>query len=122
LAKLGHRFGSPAMGRATGASGESEEDRSSTPGSALSRGQDKWKVGAKKALLQWCRQQVTSRFGVEVRDFGRSWRDGNAFLGIVNSIKPGISVETQTYQGEAGSEIASRKRKSLITATASLSD
>lgn len=81
------------MGRSSvgvGTSGESEDDRVSTPGHprAGSR-QEKWKVGAKKALLQWCRNQVTDKFGVDVRDFGRSWRDGNAFLGIVNSIKPG---------------------------------
>ncbi len=57
------------------------------------------KVGAKKALLRWCQQQVTNKFGVEVNDFGKSWRDGNAFLGIVNSIKPGMYVRTDSYQG-----------------------
>ncbi len=79
------------VGRAGGAaSGESEDDRSSTPSGGR---HDKWKVGAKKALLQWCRAQVTDKFGIEVRDFGRSWRDGNAFLGIVNSIKPGRKLQ-----------------------------
>jgi len=33
--------------------------------------------------------KVTKTFGVAVRDFGQSWRDGNAFLAIVNSLKPG---------------------------------
>ncbi len=78
-------------------SGESEDDRSSTPSqlrSGRASAQDKWKLGAKKALLQWCRAQVTDKFGIQVRDFGRSWRDGNAFLGIVNSIKPGKMDET----------------------------
>ena len=36
--------------------------------------QDRWSALCARAL---------------VRDFGKSWRDGNAFLGIVNSIKPG---------------------------------
>ena len=82
LAKLGQRFGSPAMGE---------------PSKRPSSVQDKWKMGAKKALLQWCRQQVTAKFGIQVDDFGNSWRDGNAFLGIVNSIKPGtFQVQRQT--------------------------
>ena len=38
-------------------------------------------------------------FGIPVKDFGRSWRDGNAFLGMINSIKPGLSVETEVYRG-----------------------
>ena len=46
-------------------------------------------AAAKKALLQWCQQQVTKKFGIQVTDFGKTWRDGNAFLGIVNSIRPG---------------------------------
>jgi hypothetical protein len=64
----------------------SEDERSSGRNSA----QEKWKLGAKKALLQWCQAQVTKNFGIQVSDFGKSWRDGNAFLGIVNSIRPGI--------------------------------
>ena len=35
-----------------------------------------------------------------MNDFGRSWRDGNAFLAIVSSIKPGIEVETPMYTGK----------------------
>jgi nesprin-1 len=30
------------------------------------------------------------KFGLAVNDFGNSWRDGNAFLAIVNSIRPGL--------------------------------
>ena len=86
LEKLGQRYGSPSVAR----SADSEDDRS-TPGHKSGRVsvQEKWKIGARKALLQWCQGQITQKFGIQVNDFGRSWRDGNAFLGIVNSIKPG---------------------------------
>nr|XP_040015888.1 interaptin isoform X2 [Gasterosteus aculeatus aculeatus]XP_040015890.1 interaptin isoform X2 [Gasterosteus aculeatus aculeatus] len=40
-----------------------------------------------KTLLQWV-QRCTSRFGVEVHDFGRSWRSGLAFLALIKSINP----------------------------------
>ena len=42
--------------------------------------------------FQWCQSQLSKQFGIAVRDFGKSWRDGNAFLGIVNSIKPGKKI------------------------------
>ena len=44
----------------------------------------KWKVGAKEALLMWCRNNSK----IQVQNFGKSWRDGRAFLGIVSSIVP----------------------------------
>ncbi|GLD59582.1 uncharacterized protein AKAME5_001157300 [Lates japonicus] len=42
-----------------------------------------------KTLLQWV-QRCTSKFGVEVHDFGRSWRSGLAFLIIIKSINPDL--------------------------------
>ena len=44
----------------------------------------KWKVGAKEALLMWCRNNSK----IQVQNFGKGWRDGRAFLGIVSSIMP----------------------------------
>ena len=46
----------------------------------------KWKVGAKEALLMWCRNNSK----IQVQNFGKSWRDGRAFLGIVSSIMPSM--------------------------------
>uniref|UniRef100_A0A4W6C660 Calmin n=1 Tax=Lates calcarifer TaxID=8187 RepID=A0A4W6C660_LATCA len=42
-----------------------------------------------KTLLRWV-QRCTSKFGVEVHDFGRSWRSGLAFLIIIKSINPDL--------------------------------
>ncbi|OQR75174.1 hypothetical protein BIW11_08602, partial [Tropilaelaps mercedesae] len=49
---------------------------------------DKWKGGARKALLQWVKNAISQRFGIHVNDFGPSWRDGMAFLAIVSRLKP----------------------------------
>ena len=43
--------------------------------------------------------QVTKNFGINVNDFGKSWRDGNAFLAICSSIKPNVEVQTPAYTG-----------------------
>ncbi len=32
-------------------------------------------------------------FAVKVNDFGPSWRDGNAFVAVVNSIRPGNNLQ-----------------------------
>ena len=88
LEKLGQRFSSPSVERRGQASG-TDEERSIREGSINRKAQEKWKVGAKKALLQWVQAQVSKQLGVQVNDFGASWRDGNAFIAVVNSIRPG---------------------------------
>ena len=54
----------------------------------------KWKVGAKEALLMWCRNNSK----VQVQNFGKSWRDGRAFIGVVSSILPSNYLHKQTLQ------------------------
>ncbi|XP_049266951.1 muscle-specific protein 300 kDa isoform X1 [Rhipicephalus sanguineus] len=51
---------------------------------------ERWKGGARKALLHWVKNSISQRFGVQVNDFGPSWRDGLAFLAIVHCIKPSL--------------------------------
>ncbi|KAM8831281.1 uncharacterized protein clmnb isoform 2-T2 [Spinachia spinachia] len=48
-----------------------------------------------KTLLQWV-QRCTSRFGVEVHDFGRSWKNGLAFLALIKSINPDLVDLTES--------------------------
>ena len=75
-----------------------DDDRSVREGSTARKAQEKWKVGAKKALLQWVQAQVSKQLGVQVNDFGPSWRDGNAFIAVVNSIRPGTSHSVLKYE------------------------
>ncbi|XP_008285598.1 eukaryotic translation initiation factor 5B [Stegastes partitus] len=42
-----------------------------------------------KTLLLWA-QRCTSKYGVDVHDFGKSWRSGLAFLALIKSINPGL--------------------------------
>ncbi|XP_055362352.1 uncharacterized protein clmnb isoform X2 [Betta splendens] len=51
--------------------------------------ESKYHGKAIKTLLQWV-QRCTSKFGVEVHDFGKSWRSGLAFLAVIKSINPGL--------------------------------
>ena len=63
MEKLGQRYASPSIDRRSYASGaeESGDERATPTGSLGRRGsiQEKWKMGAKKALLQWVQAQVS---------------------------------------------------------------
>lgn len=39
---------------------------------------------AQRNLLAWCRSVTEGYYGVEVRDFTETWRDGRAFLAILH--------------------------------------
>lgn len=56
LETLGQRFGTPAG--YYGSMTADEDDRGTPRGRHAGKGQEKWKTGAKKALLQWCQNQV----------------------------------------------------------------
>ncbi|KAM8787980.1 nesprin-1-like [Rhynchonycteris naso] len=43
---------------------------------------------AKKALLKWVQYTAAKQAGVEVKDFGRSWRSGVAFHSVIHAIRP----------------------------------
>ncbi|KAH3846241.1 hypothetical protein DPMN_088540, partial [Dreissena polymorpha] len=51
---------------------------------------DKFRMNAKKALLAWTENAITKRYGIEVKDFGKSWRDGLAFNAIIHTIRPDL--------------------------------
>ena len=50
-----------------------------------------WKVGARNALLQWCKEIITPKFGIQVDNFGASWRDGRAFVALISALNPGMN-------------------------------
>ncbi|KAL5279677.1 hypothetical protein ACFFRR_003964 [Megaselia abdita] len=49
---------------------------------------EKWKQGARKTLLNWVTNALPQ--DVQVKDFGASWRDGVAFLALIDAIKANI--------------------------------
>ncbi|KAG7206621.1 hypothetical protein KM043_000301 [Ampulex compressa] len=83
LEYLGHAWGS-----------QSSLESLSTQGSMASErkriSSEKWKQGARKTLLQWVTNALPKDVGIQVRDFGESWRDGNAFLAIIDAIKANL--------------------------------
>ncbi|MED6258394.1 Nesprin-1, partial [Ataeniobius toweri] len=50
----------------------------------------KFQGNAKKALLRWVQCTAAKHFGIEVKDFGPSWRDGIAFQAVVHAIRPDL--------------------------------
>uniref|UniRef100_A0A8C2F311 Calponin-homology (CH) domain-containing protein n=1 Tax=Cyprinus carpio TaxID=7962 RepID=A0A8C2F311_CYPCA len=50
----------------------------------------KFQGGAKKALLRWVQSTATKHFGIEVKDFGPSWRSGVAFHSVIHAIRPDL--------------------------------
>ncbi|GAB0095245.1 nesprin-1 [Sergentomyia squamirostris] len=51
---------------------------------------EKWRQGARNTLLQWVTNALPRDSGIEVKDFGASWRDGIAFLALIDSIKTNL--------------------------------
>ncbi|TSR99416.1 Nesprin-1 [Bagarius yarrelli] len=47
-----------------------------------------FQAGAKKALLKWVQKTATKRLGLDVRDFGPSWRSGIAFHAVIFALRP----------------------------------
>ena len=45
-------------------------------------------MNAQKALLTWCLANLEGYSSVRVKDFSTSWRDGKAFIAILNRHRP----------------------------------
>ncbi|XP_021548914.1 nesprin-1-like [Neomonachus schauinslandi] len=58
---------------------------------------------AKKALLKWVQYTVAKQTGIEVKDFGRSWRSGVAFHSIIHAIRPEL-VDLERVKGRPNRE------------------
>lgn len=59
--------------------------------------------GARKALLRWVQQTATKSLGLEVRDFGPSWRTGLAFFAVINALRPNL-VDMERVWGRPNRE------------------
>lgn len=64
--------------------------QSSLESAGTTSSKDKWKQGARKTLLNWVSNALPTDSGIEIRDFGASWRDGVAFLAIIDAIKKNL--------------------------------
>lgn len=64
--------------------------QSSLESAGTTTSKDKWKQGARKTLLNWVSNALPTDSGIEIRDFGASWRDGIAFLAIIDAIKKNL--------------------------------
>jgi nesprin-1 len=53
--------------------------------------------GPKKSLLSWVSKAIPSNLGIEVKDFGPSWRDGYAFMGLINAIDENL-IDIENYR------------------------
>ena len=50
----------------------------------------KFRMNAKKDLLAWTGNAVTKKYGIEITNFGKSWRDGLAFNAMLHTINPDL--------------------------------
>ncbi|XP_043917738.1 nesprin-1-like [Protopterus annectens] len=61
------------------------------------------KGSAKKALLKWVQYTAAKCAGIEVRDFGPSWRSGIAFLSVIHAIRPDL-IDLEKAKGRSNRE------------------
>ncbi|KAL0110413.1 hypothetical protein PUN28_013801 [Cardiocondyla obscurior] len=83
LEYLGQTWGSQSSLESLGTQGSAASERKRISS-------EKWKQSARKTLLQWVTNALPKNVGLQVRDFGESWRDGNAFLAIIDAIKANL--------------------------------
>ncbi|XP_006109093.1 nesprin-1-like, partial [Myotis lucifugus] len=58
---------------------------------------------AKKALLKWVQYTAAKQTGIEIKDFGRSWRNGVAFHSVIHAIRPEL-VDLERVRGRSNRE------------------
>lgn len=69
----------------------------SIPSSSRQSGVESSREGPKKSLLSWVSKTIPNDLGIEVRDFGASWRDGYAFMGLINAIDENL-IDIENYR------------------------
>ncbi|XP_009983840.1 PREDICTED: nesprin-1-like, partial [Tauraco erythrolophus] len=58
---------------------------------------------ARKALLKWIQYTAAKQVGIEIKDFGQSWRSGVAFHSIIHAIRPDL-VDMEKVRGRSNRE------------------
>ncbi|XP_037056262.1 nesprin-1 isoform X2 [Peromyscus leucopus] len=58
---------------------------------------------AKKTLLKWVQHTAGKQIGIEVKDFGKSWRTGLAFHSVIHAIRPEL-VDLEKVKGRSNRE------------------
>lgn len=76
------------------------DSQSSLESAGTTASRDKTKMGARKTLLNWLTNAISKGADIEVRDFGASWRNGIAFLAIIDAIKKNL-VDIATLRKES---------------------
>ena len=69
----------------------------SIPSASRQTVSDAPREGPKKSLLSWVSKAIPSNLGIEVKDFGPSWRDGYAFMGLINAIDENL-IDIENYR------------------------
>jgi len=55
------------------------------------------RTDGKKQLLSWVSKTIPTDLGIEIKDFGPSWRDGYAFMGLINAIDENL-IDINKYR------------------------
>ncbi|XP_018411527.1 PREDICTED: nesprin-2 [Nanorana parkeri] len=63
----------------------------------------RWKISAKKVLLQWAQEQCARMGPISVTDFKSSWKNGQAFLAIIHSLRPDL-VDMEKFRVKSNEE------------------
>uniref|UniRef100_A0A8C3KS51 Calponin-homology (CH) domain-containing protein n=1 Tax=Calidris pygmaea TaxID=425635 RepID=A0A8C3KS51_9CHAR len=58
---------------------------------------------ARKALLKWIQYTAAKQVGIEIKDFGQSWRSGVAFHSVIHAIRPDL-VDMDKVRGRSNRE------------------
>uniref|UniRef100_A0A8C5X1F2 Calponin-homology (CH) domain-containing protein n=1 Tax=Malurus cyaneus samueli TaxID=2593467 RepID=A0A8C5X1F2_9PASS len=58
---------------------------------------------ARKALLKWLQYTAAKQTGIEIKDFGQSWRSGVAFHSVIHAIRPDL-VDMEKVRGRSNRE------------------
>ncbi|NXS15525.1 SYNE2 protein, partial [Mystacornis crossleyi] len=81
-------YNQPSLDRSSAVDSSPKANRSAKKSAKI---KERWKMSATKALLLWAKEQCSLHGSVSVTDFKSSWRNGLAFLAIIQTLRPGLA-------------------------------